>query len=160
MPAAPAPKEDAQPAPRKSQTMTRFSANEKEQMKTGNRTAYVALPKNLKARQGQTSRCPAPSEILTLQLSKDLKDLYNQQRGKYTVNAVPATTSPKLPLSKSVLTSKTATPSKQPPINATVENGVPLECKPDELAARKRARENAQHLTDAAVAKRPKSDKP
>jgi hypothetical protein len=51
MPAAPAPKEDAQPAPRKSQTMTRFSANEKEQMKTGSRTAYVALPKNLKARR-------------------------------------------------------------------------------------------------------------
>ncbi|KZN84499.1 hypothetical protein EN45_086370 [Penicillium chrysogenum] len=135
MPAAPAPKEDAQPAPRKSQTMTRFSANEKEQMKTGNRTAYVALPKNLKARratkpsltlprhlttthkEGQTSRCPAPSEILTLQLSKDLKDLYNQQRGKYTVNAVPATTSPKLPLSKSVLTSKTATPSSAPKLS-------------------------------------------
>ncbi|KAJ6159521.1 hypothetical protein N7497_004058 [Penicillium chrysogenum] len=51
MPAAPAPKEDAQPAPRKSQTMTRFSANEKEQMKTGNRTAYVAMPKNLTARR-------------------------------------------------------------------------------------------------------------
>ncbi|KAJ5037803.1 hypothetical protein N7489_003714 [Penicillium chrysogenum] len=31
--------------------MTRFSANEKEQMKAGNRTAYVALPKNLKARR-------------------------------------------------------------------------------------------------------------
>ncbi|KAJ9488760.1 hypothetical protein VN97_g4515 [Penicillium thymicola] len=31
--------------------MTRFLANEKEQMKTGNRTAYVVLPKNLKARR-------------------------------------------------------------------------------------------------------------
>jgi hypothetical protein len=32
-------------APKKSVTMTRFSAHEKEQMKSGNRTAYVALPK-------------------------------------------------------------------------------------------------------------------
>ncbi|KAJ5927578.1 hypothetical protein N7516_009351 [Penicillium verrucosum] len=31
--------------------MTRFSANEKEQMKAENRTAYVALPKNMKAKR-------------------------------------------------------------------------------------------------------------
>ncbi|KAJ5859917.1 hypothetical protein N7534_005194 [Penicillium rubens] len=38
-------------APKKSVTMTRFSAHEKEQMKSGNRTAYVALPKNVKAKR-------------------------------------------------------------------------------------------------------------
>lgn len=31
--------------------MTRFSANEKEKMKSGKRTVYVALPKNMKTRR-------------------------------------------------------------------------------------------------------------
>ena len=36
---------------KKSPTMTRFSAQEKEQMKSGDRTAFVALPKSMKTKR-------------------------------------------------------------------------------------------------------------
>ncbi|OQE91621.1 hypothetical protein PENNAL_c0009G10222 [Penicillium nalgiovense] len=48
---------------------------------------------------------------------------------------------------------------EQPPINATGESVVLLECKPHELAARERVRENAQRLIDAVIAKKPESDR-
>jgi hypothetical protein len=49
--------------------MTRFSANEKEQMKAGNRTAYVALPKNLKARRA------SKNDALNKHISRTYKKL-------------------------------------------------------------------------------------
>lgn len=51
------------PAPKKSPTMTRFSAHEKELMKSGNRTAYVALPKNVKTRRATKNDVPMPGRF-------------------------------------------------------------------------------------------------
>ncbi|OQE14146.1 hypothetical protein PENFLA_c040G09042 [Penicillium flavigenum] len=121
---------------------------------------------------------PLSFEILALPRSKDLNDLYNQQRGGHGVTAAPTTTSPELPLGKSVLASKTATPSGAPKVRclfqvilllsftdlgnlgppgpdafAASKNFILLECKPDELAAGERVRENAQRLIDSVVAK-------
>ncbi|KAJ6186662.1 hypothetical protein N7519_007963 [Penicillium mononematosum] len=88
--------------------------------------------------------------MLALQRSKDLKVLYNQQRGEHAVTTAPATTSPELPLGKSVH-------QDQMPLRAAgnnvVQNAGPTN-SPQEWV-----RENAQHLVDAVVAKKPKSDR-
>lgn len=45
-------------APKKTPTLTRFSGAEKGQMKSGNRTAFVALPKSTWAKRATNNDLP------------------------------------------------------------------------------------------------------